>query len=323
VFSVYESPANVFGEEAEWTTPLEGCYVSPNTLYAGFQQVSSSYDEGISWNVNGNLSSTGAPMTALAVSSQTCDVICALSRVNYFSGYPSRFYYSDDAASTWSERTAGLPDSLYLSSVAISPLNTNEIVVAVSGFSAGLKVFKSTNAGNSWQNISLNLGNFPVNMLKYLPNSNSILAATDAGLFMLPSGQSSWVDQSNGLPNVIVSDIEINENANKIYLSTFGRGIWASDLSLLTTVNPVNPCKDNIEIRQLGSKSFSIEIPNSACNQSFTELEVIDIQGKLVYKAKITDAQTQINLSQVNSGLYFVRLISKQGSAVQRLVIGE
>jgi hypothetical protein len=160
-------------------------------------------------------------------------------------------------------------------------------------------------------------------MLKYLPNSNTILAATDAGLFMLPSGQTSWIDQSNGLPNVIVSDIEINENANKIYLSTFGRGIWASDLSLLTSVNSINPCKDNIEIRQLGSKSFSIKIPNSACNESFTELEVIDIQGKLVYKAKITDAQTQINLSQVNSGLYFVRLISKQGSAVQRLVIGE
>ena len=323
VFSVYESPANVNGEDADWTTPIEGCYVSPNTLYAGFQQVSSSYDEGISWNVDGFLNSTGAPMTALAVSPQTCDVVCALSRVNYFNGYPSRFYYSNDAASTWSERTVGLPDSLYLSSVAISPLNTNEIVVAVSGFSAGLKVFRSTNAGNSWQNISLNLGNFPVNMLKYLPNSNTILAATDAGLFMLPSGQTSWVDQSNGLPNVIVSDIEINENANKVYLSTFGRGIWASDLSLLTTVNSINPCKDNIEIRQLGSKSFSIEIPNSACNQSFTELEVIDIQGKLVYKAKITDAQTQINLSQVNSGLYFVRLISKQGSAVQRLVIGE
>jgi thiol-disulfide isomerase/thioredoxin len=32
-----------------------------------------------------------------------------------------------------------------------------------------------------------------------------------------------------------------------------------------------------------------IVIPNSACNQSFSELEVIDIQGKLVYKAKISD----------------------------------
>jgi hypothetical protein len=140
---------------------------------------------------------------------------------------------------------------------------------------------------------------------------------------MLPEGQTSWVDQSNGLPNVIVSDIEINENANKVYVSTFGRGIWASDLSLLTTVNPVNPCKDNIEIRQLGSKSFSIEIPNSSCGQSFKEIEVIDIQGRLIYKTSINGSQTQINLSQINSGLYFVRLISKQGSAVQRLIIGE
>ena len=73
-------------------------------------------------------------------------------------------------------------------------------------------------------------------MLKYLPNSNTILAATDAGLFVLSEGQSSWVDQSNGLPNVIVSDIEINENANKIYLSTFGRGIWARDMSVLTNI---------------------------------------------------------------------------------------
>lgn len=322
-FSVFNSPANVNGEEAEWTTPLEGCYVLPNTLYAGFQQVSSSYDEGISWNVDGNLNSTGAPMTALAVSPQTCDVVCALSRVNYFNDYPSRFYYSNDAAGTWTERTSGLPDSLYLSSVAISPLNTSEVVVAVAGFVAGLKVFKSINEGNSWQNISFNLGNFPINMLKYLPNSNTLLAATDAGLFMLPEGQTTWVDQSNGLPNVIVSDIEINENANKIYLSTFGRGIWASDLSFLTTVNTVNPCKDKIEIRQLGSKLFSIEIPNSECNHSFSELEVIDIQGRLIYKTAISGIQTQINLSQVNSGLYFVRLFGSGKSAVQRMFVGE
>lgn len=35
-----------------------------------------------------------------------------------------------------------------------------------------------------------------------------------------------WVPYQNGLPNVIVSDLEISYNDNKLWAGTHGRGLW-------------------------------------------------------------------------------------------------
>ncbi|HRD40560.1 MAG TPA: hypothetical protein PLC65_18160, partial [Bacteroidia bacterium] len=63
-----------------------------------------------------------------------------------------------------------------------------------------------------------------------------IMVASDIGVYVLYNGTTTWVNNSAGLPNVIVSDIEFNPAINKAYVSTFGRGIWETSLSILTGV---------------------------------------------------------------------------------------
>jgi hypothetical protein len=185
-----------------------------------------------------------------------------------------------------------------------------------------VKIFRSFNGGLTWQNISFNLPNFPVNRAVFLPSGDHVLLATDGGVFLLEAGSSEWSDQSEGLPNVIVSDIDINHASNKVFISTFGRGIWESNLSNITNIQKL-PCKDGIRFNSLGDKAFTIEIPEYYCNSTiaspFTNLEIIDIMGRVVLSKEITQNQVGFSMPEsCSSGLYFARLSGKSKSLVHR-----
>ncbi len=75
------------------------------------------------------------------------------------------------------------------------------------------------------------------------------MTATDIGIYVLDSNSTTWVSQSVGLPNIIVQDIEFNLALDKVYLATFGSGIWSADLSALTGKNEQHIISDiNIEL---------------------------------------------------------------------------
>jgi hypothetical protein len=204
--------------------------------------------------------------------------------------------------------------------VAVSPLNSNHVVVSIAAFGEGLKAFRSNDGGLNWQNISFNLPDVPVNMLKFLPTTDDIIAATDAGIFVLRSGSSQWIDESLGLPNVIVSDIEINEAANKIFVSTFGRGIWESDLNLLLTGNNSEACRPEFSVQTLGSTRFEITWNNDACPASFSRMEVFDIKGQKLFQRDISGNTVSVDLNSFPSGMFFVRLDGNNKAQVIKLL---
>ncbi len=315
LFNVQGTQANFNDELADWTTPIEGCLLEPYTIYAGFENVVRSFDEGLSWELTGYIDGNYTPINALGVAPSNCDVIYACKRLNYLENIPSSIFRSDDGGQSWSDRTANLPDSLFFSSVAVSSLSTNNVALSIAAFAEGQKVYTSSDGGITWINSSFNLPDVPVNMLKYLPASNDLLAATDAGVFVLRSGETTWIDESLGLPNVIVSDIEINEAANKIYISTFGRGIWAADLSLLLAQNDIEICKPNVKINTLNASGFDIDWSSNTCNTSFTNIELYDIKGRLVLREALHGSNYQLNLSGKNTGVYFGRLSNAENSS--------
>ncbi|MFT7589780.1 MAG: hypothetical protein ACI959_002000 [Limisphaerales bacterium] len=93
------------------------------------------------------------------------------------------------------------------------------------------KVYKSTDSGTSWTNISENLPNVPVNCIAYEPGSNDgIYVGTDIGVFYRNNDIGTWIPYRNGMPAVQVNELEINPGNNKIYAATFGRGLWSSSL---------------------------------------------------------------------------------------------
>ncbi len=317
--------SNVNNEVAEWTTPIAADYNINGTFYIGYANVVKSDDGGNFWTGISNFPPGGIAnneISALAVANTNSDVIYAAKRVRYEYTIPGSLYKTTDGGANWTDVTAGIPDSLYYTSVDINSANANAAYISMAGFSVGNKVFATSNGGTTWQNISYNLPNLPVNCVKSLPGGNKILAATDVGLFVLNNGSTSWVNISVGLPNVILSDIEVNAALNKIYVSTFGRGIWQTDLSSVITVGlpEAQIIQNSFDLFPSANKgSFTIKLTMKEKTET-PSLEIIDILGRKVYTDQLKNTNNKLNLN-LNSGKYFARVVFKNNSSVKTFIV--
>jgi len=305
---------NLNSEVAEWTTPLAASASAPGLLYAGFSNVVMSNDYGNTWQSISSFPSnipTQNEISALATAPSNPEVIYAGKRVRYEYNIPGSMYVTTNGGFSWTDVTAGLPDSLYYTSITINDVNIQQACVGMAGMVAGQKVYMTTNNGSSWTNISYNLPNLPVNALAFLPGGNVLLAATDIGIYSLAQGSTSWILSSAGLPNVIASDIEVNTALNKIYVSTFGRGIWEADLSAIVS-GVSNKTEKNARLLIAPSPSHGdlrIQIPEDA------NLEIIDIMGKCVSHSSLEKGSNTMHLS-LPAGVYYFRATGKESGSV-------
>lgn len=151
---------------------------------------------------------------------------------------------SDDGGLTW-------PPSLILSgnnnfpvtypritSINVDPTNSFNVWVTFGGFTAGTKVYSSTNAGGTWTNRSGTLPNLPINTIAVDANNNAYIG-TDNGIYYRSTSMNDWVPYYNNLPYVPVTDLVISEADGRIRAGTFGRGIWTSDLYSSCVLNLV------------------------------------------------------------------------------------
>lgn len=310
---------NINNENAEWTSPIVGDLNNSGTLYCGFTNVAKSTDAGSTWSAISSFPINFAydnEISALAVANSDANTLYAAKRVHYEFNIPGSVFHTSNGGTTWNDITAGLPDSLYYTSVEVSETDKNTAYITMAGFSSGNKVFMTNNAGATWQNISYNLPNIPVNCVKYVPGANMIMIATDIGVYTLTNGASTWVNQSTGLPNVILSDIEFNVPNNKIYLSTFGRGIWATDYNLFTSIANHQSVSEFSLYPTLNNGSFKIELPN----EMNMKLEVIDVTGKVVYTSMLKEKKNAIDLSLL-AGVYYARLTGEKVFNVKRFIV--
>jgi photosystem II stability/assembly factor-like uncharacterized protein len=319
----WDPGANVNGESGEWVSPIAADYNNPGTIYIGFENVVKTTDNGNSWTSISNFPFQGMAqeVCALAVSNTNANVIYAAKRVRYEFGLDAILYKTTNGGGNWTDVTAGLPDSLYYTGVEISETDANTVYVCMAGFSSGNKVFKTTNGGTTWTNVSFNLPNLPVNCIKYIPGAGKIMIATDIGVYVLDETTNTWVNQSMGLPNVIVSDIEFNVPLNKIYVSTFGRGIWATDLDVFTS-SLSTTSNQNLALELFpspNSGAFTIRTPEN--NTEELQLEVIDIHGRIVYAEKLSGNNNyQIQLD-VLPGMYYAHIRGTTLYGVKSFVI--
>jgi hypothetical protein len=162
-----------------------------------------------------------------------------------------------------------------------------------------------------------------VNCIKYVEGSGQILVATDFGLYYLNKNTTTWISYNTGLPNVIASDIEFNTVLNKLYLSTFGRGIWETSLSALkalatTGIENVSKKSEQLEIRPNPTKGqFSID-----CSEHLmgADLKIIDVLGRVVYQAGLSALHSSIDV-QLLPGAYYVKLERADYLAVRKIIV--
>ena len=94
------------------------------------------------------------------------------------------------------------------------------------------RVFVTTDAGQTWTNITNNLADIPAWSLAIDPRTGTLYLGNDNGVWTLPdynpatNTPSVWTPFGTGLPAVQVSHIDLNLNLNTLTVATYGRGIF-------------------------------------------------------------------------------------------------
>jgi photosystem II stability/assembly factor-like uncharacterized protein len=222
-------------EEGEWTTPLVRNPQDSNHLLAAYANVWETKSLS-SWTMVSSFSGASNPATSLALCTKYPRNMAMARRPDFQGGSPGELWVKKPKDS-WKNRTMGLPDSLYITQVIIDDSLPDKLWVTCAGFEEGQKVFYSPDGGITWQNISRNLPNIPVNCIVQDECSplNTVYIGTDHGIYYTHDSLNEWKTRHHALPAVIVSDLEIQYKERRMYAATFGRGVWS--VNLLDTVN--------------------------------------------------------------------------------------
>lgn len=142
------------------------------------------------------------------------------------------YTYSSGSTPPWTQSniSAGLPNK-DVKRVSASMTNGSRAYAIMTGVGDNQKIYRTTNKGSNWDNITSNLPNsLPVNDLIENPNNSNILyLATHAGAYKSTNGGTSWYRWNNGLPEAVwILDMEYVFDSEGDYLvaGTFGRSTF-------------------------------------------------------------------------------------------------
>ena len=126
-----------------------------------------------------------------------------------------------------------------------------------------------------------------------------------------------WMPYMNGLPNVIVSELEIQNLEGTISAATYGRGVWKSNLNN-TSTNIKNIISGTFTLYPNPTKeSFIINFPN----KNNYQVNIYTITGLLVKRFTFNKPINRIFTTGLSSGYYIIELTSEDNTQKKKLII--
>lgn len=143
---------------------------------------------------------------------------------------------TEDDGKTWTKiaKFPGVPDYTLVSDVTPSTHDANVVFASFNNTkSDDFKPYllKSNDKGKTWSSIAANLPeNGSVHSIVQDPvNKDLLFVGTEFSFFFSIDGGKTWVKFANGLPDVAVRDIAIQQRENDLAIATFGRGFYILD----------------------------------------------------------------------------------------------
>lgn len=162
----------------------------------------------------------------------------------YTVGKTGDVYMTKDGGAGWkliSEGVSGLPN-FTLSHVSIDPTNEKRVLVAVEEGGLNTKLYECLDTEADppvWTDKHGIMGGFilpkqPIIAIARHPTKGATtwFVAGDAGVFMTADSGSTWTDMTpeGSFPNVPCTDIKIQASTSRIFVTTYGRGVWHRQL---------------------------------------------------------------------------------------------
>jgi len=322
-------------EPTNWSTPVIMDPNNSNILYYGTNYLYRTTNSASNWTkISPQLTDYNegrlGTLTTMAVAPSNSNVI-------YVGTDDSHVWVSPDNGTTWNEISDGLPER-WVTRVAVDPINENIVYATFNGLKwvdPQPHVFRSSDQGATWTDISSNLPDTPVNAFAVDPVEPSRLyLGSDVGMYVsYNSGQSWWV-LGEGLPVLPIGDIKIHPTTRELVAGTYGRSMYKIDLNAIPTfVEPADQIVSTFNLEQNYPNPFNpstkikYSIPSvGASLMKFVQLKVYDVLGNeivtLVSEEKSAGTyEVNFNATGLTSGIYFYKLKTGSFSQTKKMIL--
>jgi photosystem II stability/assembly factor-like uncharacterized protein len=329
-FSFFSALSGISSSEpTNWSTPVVMDANNSSVLYYGTNRLYKTTNGAQNWSaISGSLTSytSGSRLGTITT------IAVAPTDPNYiYVGADDGFIHvTTNGGTNWTKISNNLPVR-WVTRIAVDPKDKETVYVTYSGLKwkdPQPHIFKSSNRGADWVNISGNLPDAPINALAVSPsNSNYIFIGSDIGAYYSSNRGDDWEVIGTGLPVVSVYDIKIHPTEGYLVAGTHGRSMYKLDLSTIVGV------EDNMVVADyLLSQNYPNPFnPSTRIRFSIPSEEDVLIK---VYNASGEEVSTLVNKSMskglhevafsgegLASGVYFYSIKAGKFSEVRKMVL--
>lgn len=231
-----------------WNTPIMLSPHNSSILYAGAHKLLRSFDRGNNWeqispdltkNDKIKIAGTGHIMYCTITSMDESPLKPGLIWVGTDDG---KVHVTKNHGADWDELTTniektGVPHERWVARIIASKHDVATAYLIHNGFRNDdftPYVLKTTDYGKTWESISSNLPDYPVNVIvEDAKNSDLLFIGNDHGVYYSLEGGKKWEQMKANIPPVVVRDLVVHPRENDLVVGTYGRAAWVGDISPL------------------------------------------------------------------------------------------
>ncbi len=219
-------------ERHNWSTPVVMDPGNHNILYYGSNYLYKTTNGTDFWSVI-SPDLTGGPYPAYSSFGTITTIAVSRSNGNvvYVGTDDGYVWVTTNGGGTWTDIRTGLPDR-WITRVAVDPNDDAVAYVTLSGYRYNEytpHIFRTTDHGATWANISGDLPDAPINDIKIDGfDSNVLYIATDVGVFVTEDLGATWSPLGTGMPITPVHDLAYHPESRTLAAGTHGRSIFVT-----------------------------------------------------------------------------------------------
>lgn len=300
-----------------WNTPYIMDPNNPDIMFIGAEKVFKSVNNALNWTAistdltNGNQGQNGVrygTITTLSASAVNGQVLWAGTD-------DGNVWVTANGGGAWTKVSAALPKR-WITRVIADPEDENTALVCLSGFRHFddiAHIYRTTDRGQTWQDVSGNLPDIPVNDLVQDPANPALIwyIATDAGVFSTTDGGAAWSAENTGLPNVPVTDLTLHAPTRTLAAATYGRSMFRAELPPVSGISgPVQMANLRVWPNPVFDQAT---ISWEQAQAGFVQIDLLDGAGrrvKQVFSGSVSGGKEAVNLDVKGMlpGVYLLRI---------------
>jgi hypothetical protein len=243
-------------DRRNWNSPHVQDPTIPDQRYFGTNKVYRSTGDrtwsvispDLTGNPGGNPGQVDGTLTTIAVSPHNPNVIWTGSNDGYVQ-------LTTNGGGDWFDLSGTLPQR-WVTSVRVDPFTEEVAYVTISGFRWNEylpRVYRTSDYGATWDPISGNLPDAPVNDFLADPDrQNRYFVATDVGVYETWDGGTTWSMLGSDLPNVVCTSMALDRDNQLLVVGTYGRSLFSR------IINPDHLFVDGFESGDTSAWSGSV-----------------------------------------------------------------